>query len=104
MLDCLGVKSVVAGNGREAVDLFARDDTFDGILMDVQMPLMDGYAATERIRRSPSPRAASVPIVALTAHAMRGDAEKSRAAGMNGHLTKPVELDDLAQTLAGWKK
>lgn len=104
LLDCLGVKSVVAGNGREAVDLFARDDTFDGILMDVQMPLMDGYAATERIRRSPSPRAASVPIVALTAHAMRGDAEKSRAAGMNGHLTKPVELDDLAQTLAGWKK
>lgn len=104
LLDCLGVASVVAGNGEEAVGLFARDDTFDGILMDLQMPVMDGYAATRLIRRAASPRAATVPIVALTANAMRGDEERSLAAGMNGHLTKPVELNDLARTLAAWKK
>lgn len=103
LLDSLGVRCEIAVNGQEAVDIFQRMPHLDGILMDLQMPLMDGYEATRRIREGGAPRAASVPIVALTANAMRGDAEKSLAAGMNGHLTKPVEVGDLAFALACWK-
>ena len=68
---------------------------FDVILMDVQMPVMNGYDATRRIRESGLPRFRSVPILAMTAHAMHGDEERSFAAGMNAHLTKPIDVREL---------
>ena len=103
LLDYLHVKSTVAVNGAEAVRLFEKNPHVDGILMDLQMPVMDGYEATRRIRQSAAERSSAIPIVALTANAMRGDAEKSRAAGMNDHLTKPLEITDITRTLARWK-
>ena len=63
------------------------------------MPVMDGYTATREIRADSRPRAATVPIVAMTAYAMRGDAERSLQAGMNAHLTKPVDVRELTLTL-----
>lgn len=100
LLSGMGATCLAAVNGQEAVDLWqTRHAGIDLILMDVQMPLMDGYTATRRIRESGLPRAEEVPIVALTAYAMRGDAERSRAAGMNAHLTKPLKVRDLTRAL-----
>ena len=73
---------------------------FDAVLMDVQMPVMDGYTATGLIRGDP--RFADLPVIAMTAHAMAGDQEKSAAAGMNDHVTKPIDPDRLFETLAKW--
>jgi PAS domain S-box-containing protein len=92
---------VEAHNGAEAVERCA-EQTFDAILMDVQMPEMDGYEATQRIRQA---EAASgrrrVPIYALTAHASPGDEEPSRAAGMDDHIAKPLRKERLRELLAG---
>ena len=100
LLDGMGIECVSAVNGREAVDMWAgRHAEIDIILMDVQMPVMDGYSATRAIRASGLPGADSVPILAMTAYAMRGDAERSIQEGMNAHLTKPVNLADLTRTL-----
>ncbi len=108
ILESAGLVVSVAANGQEAVDRVAAQ-TFDAVLMDVQMPVMDGYAATEAIRaweksRIPDPQTAAdaIPIIAMTAHAMAGDAEKSIAAGMNGHVTKPIEPDRLFAELEKW--
>jgi two-component system sensor histidine kinase/response regulator len=89
----------LANNGQEAVDAIATN-RFDAVLMDVQMPVMDGYAATRTIRRDP--RFKDLPIIAMTAHAMAGDQEKSTAAGMNDHVTKPIDPEKLFETLARW--
>jgi PAS domain S-box-containing protein len=91
-----GVKVSLATNGREAVKAVSEDD-FDAVLMDVQMPVMDGYEATQVIRRDP--RRQDLPIIAMTAHAMAGDKAKSLAAGMNDHITKPIDPDELYRTL-----
>ena len=100
LLDGMGIECVSAVNGREAVDMWAgRHAEIDIILMDVQMPVMDGYSATRAIRASGLPGADSVPILAMTAYAMRGDAERSIQEGMNAHLTKPINLADLTRTL-----
>ncbi|EME71175.1 Signal transduction histidine kinase [Paramagnetospirillum caucaseum] len=88
----------VAANGAEALEM-ARDGGFDVVLMDMQMPVMDGLEAASRIRALPAP-AGMVPIVALTANAMRGDAERCREAGMNAHVAKPVDPDILFQVIA----
>jgi len=88
LLENLGCRVDVAANGREAVELAGRL-RYDLIFLDCQMPEMDGYEAAARIRRLTAPRGA-VPIVALTANAMVGDRERSLAAGMDEHLTKPV--------------
>jgi CheY-like chemotaxis protein len=88
----------VAGNGREAVVL-ARRKTFDVILMDVQMPEMDGLEATAAIRLEEKDRGARVPIVAMTAHALKGDREKCLAAGMDHYVTKPVQETELLQAI-----
>jgi CheY-like chemotaxis protein len=91
----------VASNGAEAVQLWEQGG-FDLILMDIQMPVMDGFTATRQIRRSPAPRSQSVPIIAMTANAMSGDREKSLAAGMNAHVTKPLDVQGLRRVIAEW--
>ena len=89
----------IAENGREVLDLVRTRD-FDCVLMDVQMPVMSGVEATRRIRTSPEFAAVrDLPIIALTAHAMSGDRESFLEAGMNGYLSKPVRLDDLAKVM-----
>jgi CheY-like chemotaxis protein len=81
---------VVVGNGREAVETL-EGGTFDCILMDVQMPEMDGIEATHHIRKLPDPVKAGIPIIALTANALKGDSEKYIAAGMTDYLAKPFD-------------
>ncbi len=96
ILGLAGVTAQVARNGREAVDAFLENgDDFDAILMDVQMPVMDGYAATREIRACGRPNAASVPILAMTANAFAEDVAASLSAGMTGHLSKPIETGEL---------
>jgi signal transduction histidine kinase len=90
----------VVENGRLAVAA-ATSEPYDVVLMDVQMPEMDGLAATEAIRAGETASGARVPIVALTAHALGGDRERCLAAGMDGYLTKPVRREELARVLAG---
>lgn len=93
------VQVQVANNGREAVELFAREGhRFDMILMDLEMPEMDGYEATSAIRQGQVNPV--VPIVAITAQAMRGDRERCLAAGMDGYLSKPIKPDMLYRTLS----
>ncbi len=96
ILASVGVTVTVAGNGQEALQALDAND-FDAVLMDVQMPVMDGYEATRRLRQDP--RFQSLPIIAMTAHAMAGDREKSLAAGMNDHVTKPIDPEALFRTL-----
>jgi PAS domain S-box-containing protein len=97
-LERLGYIAIVAENGQAALDLMAESD-FDLVLMDVQMPVLDGYEATRAIRKR-SPRGhGSIPIVAMTASAMTGDREKCLEAGMNDYLAKPIQPALLAQTL-----
>lgn len=96
----MGAVCVPAVNGQEALSIWlARHEDIDLVLMDVQMPVMDGYTATRKIRESGLPGAAEVPIIAMTAYAMRGDAERSLQAGMDAHLTKPVDVQELTRTL-----
>ena len=103
-LDRLGCVGTGVSNGREVLDLLARQD-FDCILMDVQMPVMDGIATAEAIRSDASLGAkASIPIVAMTAHALQGDRERCMKAGMNGYIAKPVDMDELARVLAETKR
>lgn len=89
----------VAVNGREAVAKVDQGN-YDVVLMDIQMPEMDGLTATAEIRRNP--RHQRLPIIAMTAHAMSGDRERSLAAGMNDHLTKPIVAATLLSTLGRW--
>ncbi|MGL4942926.1 MAG: ATP-binding protein [Thermoguttaceae bacterium] len=101
LLESYGVKLRIASDGLEAVDLVKHND-FDLILMDVQMPNMDGYEATRTIRKMDKPGMAKLPILAMTAHAMQSDFEDSLAAGMNDHLTKPIDPSKLRKALAKW--
>jgi CheY-like chemotaxis protein len=97
-LEQRGHKVVVAGNGREAVRAW-EGQPFDVVLMDVQMPEMDGLEATAQIRAREKSQGRHTPIVALTAHALQGDRERCLAAGMDGYLTKPVRTEELFQAL-----
>ena len=101
MLEMLGMEAVLANNGREAVQQAATGD-FDLILMDCQMPEMDGYEATRRIREAESGGGGRIPIVALTANAMQGDREKCLEAGMDDYLSKPFTLQQLGEVLHHW--
>lgn len=98
------VTSVV--NGREAVDAVANNDpdTFDLVLMDVMMPVMDGHEATRQIRQMGRPDAETLPVVAMTANAFAEDIQKSFDAGMNGHITKPLEIDKMMRIIAKYRK
>ena len=99
MLSSAGVVLRMAENGQEALDWLERE-SFDLVLMDCQMPVMDGYAATRALRQRPQWR--DLPVVAMTANAMVGDREKVMAAGMNDHIAKPIKVDELFATVARW--
>ncbi len=94
----------LAHNGKEAVDIFLASDPdrYDLILMDIQMPVMDGLEATRIIRRSDHPRAETIPIIAMTANAFDEDMKKSVESGMNGHLSKPIDIDKFLQTISAF--
>jgi CheY-like chemotaxis protein len=98
LLERAGHTVRVVSTGSAAVDTIEGED-FDLILMDVQMPEVDGYEATRRIRSRGSARLANIPIIALTAHAMEGHQEQCLAAGMNDFLTKPLQFDVLLDKL-----
>lgn len=98
-LEDVGMKVTIAAGGKECLDLLAAR-SFDLILMDIQMPVMDGLEATRRIRESG--RFHDLPIIAMTAHAMTGDRQKSLAAGMNEHIVKPIDPAVLYGTLKQW--
>ena len=104
ILDMEGISCERAENGQTAVDMFAASEVghFDAVLMDVRMPVMDGLAATKAIRALDRPDAASIPIIAMTANAFDEDVQRSLQAGMNAHLSKPVDPDRLYETLAGF--
>ncbi len=100
MLEKQGHNVTIAVNGREAAAALGRD-TFDVVLMDVQMPEMDGLAAAAAIRQRETGTGRHVPILALTANAMKGDREKCLAAGMDGYVTKPLRAAELWDALQG---
>ncbi|QDU49246.1 hybrid sensor histidine kinase/response regulator [Gimesia panareensis] len=93
-----GHQCVIANNGREAVD-WVRNDTFDAVLMDVQMPTMDGLQATKMIREYEQEAENHVPIIAMTAYAMRGDRDKCISAGMDNYISKPIDAPKLIRLL-----
>ncbi len=127
ILEGAGLVVTIANDGREGVDL-VQSSEFEAVLMDIQMPVMDGYEATRKIREwekeirgqrtedrrqkaedrvqasNLQPPTSSLPIIAMTAHAMAGDEQKSISAGMNGHVTKPIDPDQLFATLQKWIK
>ena len=106
LLGMHGLTVETAENGLLAVERFKKSlpGYYDAVLMDIQMPVMDGYEATAAIRALPRPDAASVPILALTANAFVTDAGKAKNAGMNDHITKPINLEVLFAALRRWWK
>lgn len=106
-----GAKCDVCSNGMDALDIFLRSGScdasgdgrgqIDAILMDIQMPVMDGLTAAEKIRKSGHEDAADVPIIAVTAFAFGEDIEKSMEVGMNAHVTKPVHLEEICSVMSG---
>ena len=101
LLETKGASCTICSNGQEIVDAFAsvRPGEYDMILMDVQMPVMDGLEATRRIRNGENPLGRTIPILAMTANAFLEDMQKSREAGMDEHLSKPVDISALEQTV-----
>jgi signal transduction histidine kinase/CheY-like chemotaxis protein len=99
VLSRAGVVVSIACDGQEALDMLGRQ-RFDGVLMDCQMPVMDGYAATRALRQRPELQ--GLPVIAMTANTMVGDREKVLAAGMNDHIAKPIKFDEMFATLARW--
>ena len=101
LLDMEEVTSEWAQNGQKAVEMFDKSDNghFDAILMDMRMPVMDGLAATKDIRKLERPDARTIPIIALTANAFEEDVKQCLQAGMNAHLSKPVDMDQLKVVL-----
>jgi two-component system, sensor histidine kinase and response regulator len=94
----LGHTLVIANNGQEAIDLL-QQPTFDLLLMDVQMPELDGFLATKRIREHEKSTHGHIPIIAMTAHAMKGDRARCLAAGMDGYVTKPLNPEEVAAAI-----
>lgn len=97
MLEMRGAKTEIASNGIEAVEMFEKHNPgyYDFILMDIQMPLMDGRSAAKKIRSMDREDAHTIPIFALSAEAFVEDERRSKEVGMNGHFTKPIDFDEL---------
>lgn len=96
-----GITVITANDGKEALELFLKSEPgdYDVILMDMMMPIMDGVETSKAIRAASHPNAKSIPIIAVTANAFKEDIEKSFAAGMNAHISKPINMEDLFATL-----
>jgi hypothetical protein len=94
------MEALFAENGREGIETLRANDDVDIVLMDVMMPEMDGYETTQAIREVPEYE--QLPIIALTAKAMKGDRERSIAAGASDYITKPVDTDQLLSLLRVW--
>ncbi len=103
MLERMGCSAVLAENGRDAVVIFEREPGFDVVLMDIQMPEMDGFEATAAIRAIEKQGFSHTPIVALTAHAMKGDQERCLSAGMDAYLSKPISFAQLRSVLENYQ-
>ncbi len=101
LLQKQGLKVTIAENGQKAVDAFLSSN-FDLILMDIQMPVMDGFMATQEIRREEQRTGGHIPIIAMTANAMKGDREKYLAAGMDDFVPKPIMEEDLYEAIGRW--
>lgn len=102
LLESVGIHLRLATHGQEALDILGEDDDFDGVLMDCQMPVMDGYTATRQIRQQP--RFSTLPVIAMTANAMDGDRERALECGMNDHISKPLNVETMFATMAKWIK
>ena len=104
ILSQTGVTVESVENGQEALERFQEmgENYYDMIFMDIQMPVMNGYEATEAIRKLPQKDAATIPILAMTANAFAEDIQQSRNAGMNEHLTKPLDIEQLMKSLNKW--
>lgn len=101
MLEKLGYRVDAVKDGIEAVGALSRASSYAAVLMDVQMPEMNGYEATEEIRRNEG-EGRHTPIIAMTGNAMQGDREKAVEAGMDDYVSKPVRLDELGEVLRRW--
>lgn len=99
LLEQAGAEVLMAENGAAAIALLAEEDV-DCVLMDVQMPVLDGYSATRQLRKMP--KFANLPIIAMTANTMRGDRERAFAAGMTDHIAKPIEPDEVLRVVRYW--
>ena len=106
LIGITGVQIEKAVDGLKAVEMFASSPCgyYDLIFMDIQMPVMDGYEATRRIRGMDREDAGSLPIFAMSANAFAEDVENSLLAGMNGHIAKPIDLDSIEKVLVQYLK
>jgi signal transduction histidine kinase/CheY-like chemotaxis protein/HPt (histidine-containing phosphotransfer) domain-containing protein len=100
LLEAAGARVDIAVNGQQAIDRLHTMESVHVVLMDLQMPVLDGYEATRRLRADP--RFEQLPILAMTAHAMVEERDRCLALGMNGHLTKPIDPEALVRTVAQW--
>jgi CheY-like chemotaxis protein len=101
MLKKLGLTADIANNGQEAIDILQSSPNYDVVLMDCQMPVMDGYKATAAIREQQSP-ASRTPIIAMTANALESDRQICLDAGMDDYIAKPFKPPILKETLKKW--
>lgn len=101
-----GAAVTIVENGLQCTELFtgSAKGSFDAILMDIQMPIMNGYEAAQAIRSSTHPQSATIPIIAMTANAFAEDIKNALSAGMNAHIAKPIDPQKLYETLAAYIK
>ncbi len=106
LLTSAGAECIIKRDGKQALEEFEKSEQgrFDAVLMDIQMPVMNGYDATREIRKCDHPDGKSIPIIAMTANVFTEDVQKSFDAGMNAHLPKPVDMSELEKVLAEFKK
>ena len=106
ILEDKGASIIKAWNGKEAVDIFeaSEPEAIDVILMDIMMPVMDGLTAAQTIRKLERKDAATVPILAMTANAFADDDKRSRQAGMNEHLSKPLDIGKVIEAIEKYRR